>query len=219
MTRQESFKRRIRQRMGKTGERYGAARRVLIEQAADDHQQGRAWVSQPELSDVSVRSATGRGWEQWCDILDAWPGHTEGHPAIVAYLREEHGVDGWWAQSVTLGYERITGLRLPYQQPDGTFTANKTRTVTTDAAVLREVLVDDGERADLFPGLETNRRSRPTAKVIRLGIGRGTAQIALEPRDDGRVTVSISHERLGSPDEVDHWKAYWSDWLTAIDDG
>jgi hypothetical protein len=33
MTRQESFKRRIRARMEKTGEKYGAARRSLIEQA------------------------------------------------------------------------------------------------------------------------------------------------------------------------------------------
>ena len=35
MTRNESFKRRIRARMAKTGEKYNAARRALIEQATD----------------------------------------------------------------------------------------------------------------------------------------------------------------------------------------
>ena len=216
MTRQESFKRRIRQRMEKTGERYGAARRVLIEQAAKGRR--RTWAAEPEMSDDSVRSATGRGWDEWCDILDAWPGHTEGHTAIAAYLQDEHGVDGWWAQTVTVGYERITGLRLPYQRPDGTFSANKSRTVTADAVALREMLLDETDRADLFPGLETELRSRPTSKVIRIAIGPGTAQIAFDPQPDGRAKVTILHERLPSFEDVDEWKAYWSEWLAAIDE-
>jgi hypothetical protein len=216
MTRQESFKRRIRQRMEKTGQRYGAARRVLIERAAKGRR--RTWAAEPEMSDDSLRSATGQGWDKWCDILDAWPGHTEGHTAIAAYLQDEHGVDGWWAQTVTVGYERITGLRLPYQRPDGTFSANKSRTVTADAVALREMLLDETDRADLFPGLETELRSRPTSKVIRIAIGPGTAQIAFDPQPDGRAKVTILHERLPSFEDVDEWKAYWSEWLAAIDE-
>ena len=215
MTRQETFKRRIRERMEKTGERYGAARRVLIERSSADGQ--RTWLAEPELSDESVREATGRGWDEWCDIVDAWPGHSDGHTAIAAYLREEHGVQGWWAQSVTGGYERITGLRLPYQQPDGTFSAGKSRTVTADTDFLRGMLLDDDDRSDLFPGLDTELRSRPTSKVLRIGIGPGTAQIALDPASEGRVKVTIAHERLPSPAEVDQWKNYWSEWLEAID--
>jgi len=214
MTRQGTFKRRIRARMTKTGERYGAARRVLIEQASDGR---RTWVAEPELSDESVRAATGRGWDEWCDIIDTWPGHTGGHTAIAAHLQEEHGVDGWWAQSVTVGYERITGLRLRYQQPDGTFSAGKSRTVVADTALLRELLLDDTDRADLFPGLDTELRSPPTSKVIRIAIGPGTAQIALDTQADGRVKVSIAHERLTSSEEVERWKDYWSEWLAAID--
>jgi hypothetical protein len=216
MTRQETFKRRIRARMEKTGEKYGAARRVLIQQASADT--GRAWVAEPEASDESVRAATGRGWEEWRGILDAWPGHDQGHSAIAAYLREQHGVDGWWAQSVTVGYERITGIRLPYQQPDGTFSAGKSRTVTIDPAILREMILDAEDRADLFPGLDTELRSKQESKTVRLGIGPGVAQIALDPVPDGRVKVSISHERLQSPQSVEEWKAYWGEWLEAIDE-
>ncbi|HEU5113193.1 MAG TPA: hypothetical protein VFU96_07720, partial [Acidimicrobiia bacterium] len=153
MTRQETFKRRIRQRMEKTGERYGAARRVLIEQSTTT--EPRPWASEPEMTDDTLRGATGRGWDEWCSILDAWPGHGDGHTAIATYLREEQAVEGWWAQTITVGYERITGLRLPHQQPDGTFTAGKSRTVAADAALIREMLLDDEARADLFPGLET----------------------------------------------------------------
>ena len=110
MTQQESFKRRIRARMEKTGERYLAARRILIDQASKNRR--RTWKAEPETSDDSVSSATGRGWDDWCDLIDEWPGHADGHTAIAAYLIAEHGVDPWWAQSVTVGYERITGLRL-----------------------------------------------------------------------------------------------------------
>jgi hypothetical protein len=216
MTRQETFKRRIRQRMEKTGERYGAARRVLIEQTSDGGQ--RVWVAEPEMSDETLREATGRRWDEWCDIIDAWPGHGDGHTAIATFVHDVHGVDGWWAQTVTVGYERITGLRLPYQQPDGTFSAGKSRTVTADAALIREMLLDDDDRADLFPGLETELRSRPTSKVLRIGIGPGTAQIALDVQDDDRVKVTVAHDKLPTADAVEEWKGYWSGWLEAIDE-
>lgn len=217
MTKQESFKRRIRARMAKTGERYGAARRVLIEQAAT--RGGRRWVSEPETGDDAVREATGRGYDEWCDLIEAWPSHDEGHTAVAAWLQDEHDVDGWWAQTVTVGWERITGRRLPHQRPDGTFSAGRTRTVTTDVAALREMLLDDEDRAALFPGHETELRSRPTAKTLRIGIGGGVAQIAIDERPDGRATVSVAHERLPEPGDVDHWKAFWGDWLEALDEG
>ena len=150
---------------------------------------------------------------------DAWPGRAEGHTAIATYVREEHSVDGWWAQTVTVGYERITGLRLPHQQPDGTFSAGKSRTVTVDAGLLREMLLDDDDRAELFPGFETELRSRPSSKVLRVGIGPGTAQIALDTQDDGRVKITIAHDKLPTPEAVEEWKGYWFDWLEAVDGG
>ena len=216
MTRQESFKRRVRARMAKTGERYGAARRILIEQASS--QPTRSWAAEPGMGDEALRAATGRGWNEWCDILDAWPGRTQGHGAIATHLRDAYGVDGWWAQTVTVGYERITGLRLPYQRPDGTFSAGKSRTVTTDAHALRALLLDDADRSDLFPGLETQLRSRATSRNVRIAIGPGTAEIAIEPHDGGRAKVAIQHARLPSPAEVERWKDYWDEWLSAIDE-
>jgi hypothetical protein len=215
MTRQETFKRRIRQRMEKTGERYGAARRNLIEKS--DTMTQRKWVSEPEMADDTLREATGKGWDEWCEVIDGWPGNQEGHTAIATFLREDHEVDGWWAQTITVGYERITGMRLPYQQPDGTFSAGKSRTVAADPGLLRDLLLNDEDRADLFPGMETELRSRPTAKTLRIGIGPGTAQIAIETVDDGRAKVSIAHDKLPSPESVEDWKAYWTDWLEAID--
>lgn len=214
MTQHESFKRRVRARMAKTGERYAAARRVLVEQATGRR---RTWASEPDLSDESIRDRTGRGWDDWCETIDAWPGNAGGHTAIASFLRDDHGVDGWSAQAVTVGYERITGRRLPYEQPDGTFTASRSRTIALAPELLREMLLDDDGRRDLFPGHETELRSRRTAKSIRLGLGPGTALISLESAAGGRTTVAVAHEKLPSFDDVEEWKFYWGEWLEAID--
>jgi hypothetical protein len=216
MTRHESFKRRVRARMEKTGERYGAARRVLLEQAG--HRRGRHWVAEPELSDEAVREATGRGWDDWCDLIDDWPGHEDGHTAVAAHVREQ-GIAGWWAQTVTVGWERITGRRLPYQRPDGTFTAGKSRTVRVEAADLRAMLLDETDRADLFPGQQTALRSRPTSRDVRLAIGPGTALFTVATQPDGRTKVTVNHERLPEYDDVQEWKLYWDNWLEALAEG
>ncbi len=215
MTKQESFKARVRARMVTTGERYTEARRVLLAKAEAG---GRHWIAQPELSDDAVKARTGKGWDEWCDLIDAWPGTIDGHKAIATYLRDSHDVDAWWAQGVTVGYERITGIRLPYQQADGTFTANKSRTVSGDADALRSMLLDADSRSDLFAGLSTELKSKPTSKAIRLAIGPGVAAVYIEDRTEGRAKITVAHEGLPHAESVDEWKFFWSDWLEAIGD-
>lgn len=215
MTKQASFKRRVRERMAKTGERYAAARANLLAQAAPAR--GRTWVSEPEMSDEAVVEATGTSWDDWCDVIDSW--NLDGdHVAIAAKLEADTHLDGWWSQSVTVGYERITGLRLPYQRPDGTFTAGKSKTVAVDAGQLRALLLDDEQRGDLFPGYATELLSKPSAKAIRISVGPGVAHFGIAAKPDGRARVNVDHRKLAAYDDVAEWKFYWSEWLDAIDD-
>ncbi len=216
MTKHESFKRRIRVRMATTGERYVEARRILLERSASSTSR-RPWIADPEMSDDAIKSGTGKSWDEWCDLIDDFAGRDDGHKAIADHVRDHHGVDAWWAQGVTVGYERITGLRLPHQMADGTFTANKSRTVTIDSDQLRGLLLDDDHRAHLFPDVPTVVKSKPTAKAIRIAIGPGIATIRLEDRGGDRTKVTIGHEQLPALDDVAEWKFYWAEWLEAID--
>lgn len=216
MTRNESFKRRVRERMAKTGERSGAARRVLMEQASS--RDALSWVSDPGHTGEVIRENTGREWNEWRDLIDGWSGREQGHTAVASWLQEEHDVDGWWAQAITVGWERITGRRVPHQMADGTFTANRSATITTDALALREMLLDDDARIDLFHGLDPELRSRPTSKNVRVGLGGGVAEIAIVAKDDRRATITVAHAKLSSPEDVATWKAYWAGWLEALDD-
>ncbi len=205
--------------MAKTGERYGAARRVLLEQAeASAAAPGRTWVSEPEQADDRVLAATGKAWNDWCDIIEAWPGRDDGHTAVAAWLRADHQVDMWWSQSITGGWERITGRRLPGEMPDGTFTANKSKTVAGDAALIRKMLLDDELRDDLFTGKSTELRSKLDAKAIRIEFTHGVAAISLTDKGGDRVAITVQHSKLPNSDAIDEWKFYWDEWLDAIDE-
>lgn len=221
MTTQESFKRRIRTRMAQTGERYGAARRALLTKAVDTPTSS-GWVAKPEQTDATVRTATGRSWDEWVALIDSGPGRRAGHTAIATWLREHHNVDGWWAQGVTVGYERITGIRLPGQMPDGTFTISRSRTLELEVDAFRMLLADDADRDALFPGYVTTPRSRPGVKAPRFaltdtdtGQPAGTLQLSLDPLSD-RVRLTVTHSGLPSPAACDAAKELWSGWLAAL---
>ena len=222
MTQHEHFKRRVRERMAKTGERYAAARRVLVEQMPTNRR--RRWVSEPEFTDEVITRQTGRTWDDWCEVIDRWVDETadddsdrRNHTAIAAYVHGVHGIDHWWAQGVTVGYERIVGLRLPHQMKDGTFTANKSMTVSIDPDEMRALLLDEADRSDLFGGASVELKSRPASKSIRLALDPGSVLISIEPATKGRSKVTVAHERLPNFEDVAQWKFYWTDWLNALD--
>ena len=210
--------------MASTGERYTAARKALLDKAVVDRgSTDRTWVSKPEMSDEALVARTGRTHNEWADLIETWAATTGNdvadHPAVATYLEESFDeVDGWWAQTITVGFERITGLRLPYQRSDGTFSCSKSRTVAVEGDVLRKMLLSDEHRSDLFPHQPTELRSKPETKALRLAIGpeNAVAIIGLSDVGDGRTTISVQHERLPTFDSVEEWKFYWSEWLDAV---
>ncbi|MFN2484165.1 MAG: DUF4287 domain-containing protein [Candidatus Limnocylindria bacterium] len=156
MPTQKTFKRRVRARSEKTGESYTAARAQLIRRA-DAGAGASGETSAPAVApaesavempttDEAIRSATGRGWTDWFGLLDEWGGTERRHPEIAHWLREEHGVDGWWAQSVTVGYERARGLRAKGQMATG-FTITVNRTINASADRAFAAFTDAAQRA------------------------------------------------------------------------
>ncbi|HNC06222.1 MAG TPA: DUF4287 domain-containing protein, partial [Solirubrobacterales bacterium] len=84
-------------------------------------------VFEPTLSSEKLTEATGKNWDEWLELLDQAGAIKRTHTEIARWLTDEQGVPGWWAQSITVGYERARGLREPGQRADGwSVTASKT---------------------------------------------------------------------------------------------
>ena len=80
-------------------------------------------------SDENIRRRTGRGWEEWFDLLDDWGADKRTHRETARWVAEQLGIGPlvWEAQAVTHSYERVRGLREVGEHADGfAITAQKT---------------------------------------------------------------------------------------------
>src|SRR3954452_206193 len=127
MTRQRSFKRLVRSRMEKTGESYTAARASLLT-APEPKANGKPTLA---TSDENIRTRTGRGWEEWFDVLDEWGAAVKTHKEIARWVATQLDIEplGWNAQAITVSYERARGGREVGERSDGSFTATISKTV------------------------------------------------------------------------------------------
>ncbi|MDO9397367.1 MAG: hypothetical protein Q7T71_12530 [Herbiconiux sp.] len=184
------------------------------------------WAAEPETPDRSVREATGRHWEEWVALIDAGPGRQAGHTVIAAWVHAfAPELTGWWAQGVAVGYERITGLRMPGQMPDGTFTVSRSRLLSLPVEEFRAGLLDEARRRELLPGLVTALRSKPASKSLRFtvaepgGDGLGTLMFTTDPVPGDRCRLTVTHEKLADTAAAEAWKRHWADWLAALPAG
>lgn len=213
MTEQQSFKRRIRARMDKTGESYTAARRQLLEKSAAPEPQAGSRVS-----DEAVRRETGRGWDGWFAVLDDWGAIDRRHGEIARWLVAEHALGGWWAQGVTVRYEQARGLRLPGQQSDGLFAAGVTRTFAVPVERLFEAFAEEELRERWLPGDRLDVTTAHPGRTLRARWEDSATRIAVEftSKGEAKSAAALSHHRLPDPETGERMKAYWRERLDAL---
>ena len=193
MTRQKSFKRLVRSRMEKTGESYTAARAALLTAQEPKATEGPSLA----MSDEAIRRRTGRGWEEWFGLLDEWGAVERPHREVARWVAEEHGIDGWGAQAVTVTYERARGLRAVGEGPDG-FTITASKTVEVPVGRLYDAVVDESLRKRWLPDGELRERTATKPRSARYRLGRR--------RDPSRLRLRWRRARQGAP-----WRSSTSD--------
>jgi hypothetical protein len=218
MTTQKLFKRRVRERMSKTGESYTAARgHVALKRERREADRTRLASARELASDERLSEATGQDWAAWLAVLDRWGAQDRKHGEIVSFLSTEHSVPAWWTQAITTGYERARGLRAKHQQADG-FTIYASKTIGVPLGFLFEAFVDEPMRRQwLTDGSMSLRTSRP-AKVARFDWGGGPTRILVtfDSKGPSRATAYVSHERLPDSDAGELAKAAWKKRLAAL---
>ena len=202
MTSQKSFKQRVRTRMEKTGESYTAARAQLI----------------PREQEPDV-GPTGRPYSYWFAALDEWGAIDRSHTEIAAWLVGDQGVQGWWAQNITVEYERARGLREKGQGRDGFFRVNASKTVAVPVEDLYGAVVDPARREAWLPGVVLRERTATPHRTARFDWGEGSTRVifGFEVKDSGKSVVALSHERLPDAETAATMKAFWRERLSGLE--
>ncbi|TDD65940.1 hypothetical protein E1262_23650 [Jiangella aurantiaca] len=215
MTRQRSFKQLVRTRMAKTGESYTAARAVLL--AAQDA----PGAAQPVLatSDETIRERTGRGWEEWFDLLDEWGAAEKSHRETARWVADQLGVVplAWNAQAVVGSYERARLGRAIGQHEDG-FTVGVSRTVAVSVERLYEAVVDESRRAGWLPEDRLLQRTATRPRSARFDWDRSATRVhvAFDAKGPDKSTIALSHVRLTDADAAAAMKAFWQERLDGL---
>jgi uncharacterized protein YndB with AHSA1/START domain len=213
MPKQKDLKRLVRARMQKTGESYTAARLRVVarrEPAAD-------LAKSAGMSDASVRKATGRTWREWTRVLDAAGSASKPHREIARHLASL-GLPSWWSQMVTVGYERIRGLRDRGQRRGGGYTATKSRTFAVPLRTLFEAFVDPAARGRWLSTKVAVRSATPNRRV-RLVWDDGTVVLAgFVSKGTAKSTVAIEHQGLSGRPAADAMKEAWSEAFDRLSD-
>ena len=184
------------------------------------------------VSGDSVATATGRNWDEWVSFLDDLGASGMNHKEIVALCAGPGGVsNGWWQQSVAVGYEQARGLRVVGQTSGADFQIGVQKTLPLPPETAWALLVegpgrdawlgrgepfqfDKGARYETETGRSGEIRSCVPGQRVRLIWSHpdlaqpSTLQVTLTPSGD-RTSVRFHQERLSSLEEREMMRDHW----------
>lgn len=235
MTRARALKHTIRARAAKTGERYTTARRHILRElnqkapVAPIAPVAAVAPSKPTkgaISDASVLKKTGHDLAHWFGVLDRFGAVDKGHTAAARHLYATHGVDGWYAQGITVSYERERGVRGMNQRCDGAWEVSVSKTLTASTAQLVRAFSDARKRrewtSEADPKLAaalTNALADKKSKgwVVRPdGLARfryrwddTIVQLYATAKPGGKIALTVQHTKLADAGAVERHRGQW----------
>lgn len=221
MTQNKDLKRMVRARMKKTGESYTAARSQVTKKSPSEKKSApdvREYAALAGMSDATIKEKTGCTWEKWVKSLDHHGAEKLSHREIAAMVNKTWKVDGWWSQSVTVGYERIKGLRARGQRRDGTYEATKSRTFNVPVETLFAAWANATIRKRWMNGASVRVRTATAPKSMRIGLEDGAiVAVGFYPKGKSKSSVAVQHAKLPDRESARKMKEYWSKRLEVLD--
>ncbi|MDX2059626.1 MAG: hypothetical protein SFV24_17580 [Gemmatimonadales bacterium] len=210
----KDLKRLVRSRMQKTGESYTAARARLLEK---QHHIPPDAATRAGMTDAAVRAKTGRTWPQWVRALDGVGAAALAHRDIAVRVRRDFGIGAWWSQTVTVGYERIRGLREIGQRRGGGFEANKSKVIAAPLSRVFRAVHDARLRAEWLPEANHRLKSATARKAVRFIWGDGSkVEVRFGLTAAGKCQVAVQHTGLADRAAAARMKAYWAAAVAAL---
>jgi hypothetical protein len=209
MPKQKDLKRIVRSRMQKTGESYTAARLQVVKKKEPDY------AELAGMSDASVQKQTGRTWAEWIRVLDDARAAEKPHREIARHIASL-GTPNWWTQMVTVGYERIRGLRDKGQRRGGGYEATKSRTFAVPIKKLYAAFANVRTRARWLP-VKISVKSASPNKRMRVAWDDGTTvEFGFLSKAEKKSSVALAHSKLPDKVAAQKMKSWWDERLDAL---
>jgi uncharacterized protein YndB with AHSA1/START domain len=206
MPKQKDLKRLVRSRMQKTGEAYTAARLQLVKK----NEPTPDYAAIAGMSDASVSKATGRTWTEWVGVLDAARAAEKPHRQIAGYV-SSLGTPDWWSQMVTVGYERIRGLRAIGQRRGGGYETSKSRTFNVPVETLYEMFANARKRRRWLPVKVAVKSSKVPVRMRLAWDDDTPVQVGFFAKGPAKSYVAIQHQKLPDKATADAMKQTWTE--------
>ena len=162
---------------------------------------------QEMMTDAAIEAKTGRNWARWFATLDKKGAKTKDHKAITALLRDSFGLTNWYAQMVTVSYERARGLRVMNQKCDGQFSVSVTKVMPVPLS--RLFAVATAKQAVWFPKGPFAESSRTKDKYWRGKWKSGRLAVGFIAKGAGKAQIAIDSEQLPGAEAVEKERAAW----------
>ncbi len=209
MPKNKDLKRLVRSRMAKTGESYTTALAHVLKTGAAEPTD---YAELAGMSDGAAQKATGVNWKEWTERLDRLGAHEMAHPDIAKLVGERWDVSAWWSQSVTVGYERIKGLREIGQRRAGSYETSKSKTLPVPIETLYQAFSDERVREQWLPDAGLTIRTETENRSMRITWHDGTSvEIYFWGKGDSKSQVQLQHTKLESKVRIQEVKAFWSE--------
>jgi hypothetical protein len=162
---------------------------------------------QEMMTDEAIKAKTGKGWAQWFAALDKAGAAKRDHKTIAALLEEKMGLGSWYAQTVSVSYERARGIRAMNQKCDGEFSVSVTKVMPVPLS--RLFAVATAKQGDWFPKGAFVETSRTKDKYWRGKWKTGRLAIGFIAKGAGKVQIAIDSGQLPGPEAVEKERAAW----------
>jgi hypothetical protein len=161
----------------------------------------------------ALRAATGKGWSEWLAMLDAAGAATKGldHDRLIDLaMRSLPETAGWWAQMVSVGYERARGLREKHESCNGEFQATLSKTFPVPLFAAFAAWADASLRGEWLDAPDLSFTKLNAGKNIRARWPDGALlDIRFNATGPDRCQIVVDTMKLNDADAVQQAKAFW----------
>lgn len=171
----------------------------------------------------AIETGSGILWKDWLTFLDKY--NDLGHADLAKIAYENIQSEGrskspeWWAQAVTIAYERHIGKRQTGQQHNGKFSVTVSKTVsgTMDETLVSWLTRVNGMRTLRNIEIKEEPRVSQTEKwrYWRCSLADGSKiSVNIQQKPTGSQSIlAVNHDNLAKPEDVNIWREFWKTYL------